>query len=244
MTQSVVSPQFDIGSVLSRSFSTLFKNPGVFFGLALIATLLPCLVQLALPTTAGVGAFPLAAFVGSVLSIILTLAVQGAIVYGVYQELKGRKASFSASLSYGMTRLGALILAAILMGIGIGIGMMLLIIPGVILLCLWAVTIPVCVVEKRGAVSSMKRSAALTKGYRLRIFALFLIVVLATGIFTSVATYIGMSVLRSPLAFALIAGIITVVPTAFNNVMAAIIYSDLRAIKEGVTLDSLISVFD
>ena len=41
MTQSVAKPQFNIGSVLSRSLSTLLKNPGVFFGLTLAATLPP-----------------------------------------------------------------------------------------------------------------------------------------------------------------------------------------------------------
>lgn len=244
MTQSVAKPQFNIGSVLSRSFSTLLKNPGVFCGLTLAATLPPYLIQLLLPATTGAGALPVAAIVGSILSSILTLVAQGAIAYGVYQELRGKKAAFGASLAHGMSRMGALILAAILVGLGVGLGMLLLVVPGIILLCLWSVTIQVCVVEKRGATESMSRSAALTKGYRLPIFGLLLIVGVASIIFTAVATFIGINVLGSPLVFALIAGIIAVVPSAFSNVMAAIIYSDLRAMKEGVTLDSLTSVFD
>ena len=53
----------------------------------------------------------------------------GAIAYGVYQELRGKRAAFGASLSHGMSRLGSLILVAILVGLGVGIGTLLLVIP-------------------------------------------------------------------------------------------------------------------
>ena len=243
MQEPTISAQFGVGSVLSRSFATLFKNPLVFFGLTLIATLPPHLVQLAVPA-GPLEELALPSIVAAVLSMICSFVVQGAIAYAVYQELRGRKAGFGSALSSGLARVGWLILAAFLVSLGIGIGLVLLVIPGLILMCLWSVTIQACVVEKLGPLASMGRSAQLTKGYRLPIFGLLLIVGVANYAFTMLAGYLGMTLFSTPVAFALIGGILAMLPSAFNNVMSAIIYSDLRAVKEGVTLDSLANVFD
>ena len=243
MQDSTITAQFGVGSVLSRSFSTLFKNPLVFFGLTLIATLPPHLVQLAVPAGALEG-LALPTVVAAVLSMVFAFVVQGAIAYAVYQELRGRKASFGSALSSGLARVGWLILAAFLVSLGISIGLVLLVIPGLILMCLWSVTIQACVVEKLGPLASMGRSAQLTKGYRLPIFGLLLIVGVASAVFNGFASYLGLSLFGNPVVFALIGGVLAALPSAFNNVMSAIIYSDLRAVKEGVTLDSLANVFD
>lgn len=243
MQDSTITAQFSVGSVLGRSFSTLFKNPLVFFGLTLIATLPPHLVQLTVPSGTLEG-LALPAIVAAVLSMIFSFVVQGAIAYAVYQELRGRKAGFGSALSTGLARVGWLILAAFLVSLGISIGLVLLIIPGLILMCLWSVTIQACVVEKLGPLASMGRSGQLTKGYRLPIFGLLLIVGVANYAFVLLAGYLGVTVFSNPLALALIGGVLAMLPAAFNNVMSAIIYSDLRAVKEGVTLDSLANVFD
>ena len=243
MQDSTITAQFGVGSVLSRSFSTLFRNPLVFIGLTLIATLPPHLVQLAVPAGSP-EALALPAVVAAVLSMIFVFVVQGAIAYAVYQELRGKKAGFGSALSRGLSRVGWLILAAFLVTLGIGIGLVLLVIPGLILMCLWSVTIQACVVEKLGPLASMGRSAQLTKGYRLPIFGLLLIVGVASAVFNGLASYLGLIFFGNPLVFALIGGILAALPSAFNNVMAAIIYSDLRAVKEGATLDSLANVFD
>ncbi len=47
--------------------------------------------------------------------------------------------------------------------------MLALLVPGFILLIMWFVAIPVCVVEQRGSWASMQRSAELTKGHRWKI---------------------------------------------------------------------------
>jgi hypothetical protein len=61
------------------------------------------------------------------------------------------------------------------MGIGIGLGFVFLIVPGVILALMWALAIPVAVLEEAGFGESLSRSRYLTAGHRGRVFAIFLL---------------------------------------------------------------------
>jgi len=67
---------------------------------------------------------------------------------------------------------------AILVGLGVMVGLTLLIVPGIILFLRWCVAVPVLVQERQGVLASMGRSAALTQGNRWALFGLFLIVVI------------------------------------------------------------------
>src|SRR4029078_4303749 len=54
---------------------------------------------------------------------------------------------------------------AIVAGIGIAIGCVLIIIPGLILLTIWAVAAPVMVIEHPGVFAALGRSRDLVRGY-------------------------------------------------------------------------------
>lgn len=227
-----------VGSVLGRSFGALMKNPVVFFGLTLAVMVPLAFFTSLLPPGAG-------RVVNSLLSCILGFVIQGAVAYGVFQALRGNSPGMGEALSHGFARFFPIAVASLLIGVGVGIGMMLLIIPGVILMCLWSVTIPACVVEKLGAVDSMKRSAALTKGYRWTIFGLFLITGIVTGALSTLLSILLLPLLGgSIIVYSVILSLVLAIPQTFQYVMAATIYYDLRAEKEGVSIDSLASVFD
>lgn len=230
------APALNIGSVLSRTLATLGKNPGVFFGLALAAVVPSFILMLLLPPDWASGT--------KIVDMVFGLAVQGATAYAVFQVLRGNVASMSESITRGMARLGPLAIAALLTGLGTAVGMVFFIVPGLILLCLWSVTIPACVVEHLGPIESMKRSADLTRGYRMTIFALFLITYLCIILVSIVIGYTVVMTMDSTLVAGILMALVLAVPQAFNNVMVAIVYYDLRAIKDGVTIDSLVNVFD
>jgi hypothetical protein len=69
-----------------------------------------------------------------------------------------------------------LIAMSILFGIGVGIGFFLLIIPGLILLTIWAVTAPAIVIEGAGALESFGRSRELVRGEGWSVFWTILVV--------------------------------------------------------------------
>ena len=90
-------------------------------------------------------------------------------LYGAFQDMRGRRVDLGESLKVGLSRLLAIIGLAILMSLGIGFGFVLLIIPGLILITMWFVATPACVVERLGPFRSMGRSSQLTKGHRWKI---------------------------------------------------------------------------
>lgn len=67
---------------------------------------------------------------------------------------------------------GSLIAADILITVLTAIGMVLLVLPGIIVFTLFAVTGPVVNIEHRGAISAMKRSAQLVRGHFWLVFFL------------------------------------------------------------------------
>lgn len=242
--QAVVTqvPQFSVASVLNRSFSTLLKNPALFIGLAVIATVPEILIGLVASTSEEphVGMTALLNIISRVCNLVLT----GAIVYGVFCILRGAPATIGDAVKRGLARLGPLVIVSLIIGVATGIGFMLLIVPGIILMCMWAVTVPACVVERLGPVQSLRRSNELTSGYRWTIFGLFFLVGIIILIVVMAVIFIISAVTGSPAIAMILASLIGAVPAAFQSVMLATVYYDLRAVKEGVTVDKLANVFD
>ena len=66
--------------------------------------------------------------------------------------------------------------AAILAGIAITIGLILIIVPGLWLITIWAVIIPVIVIERTGALASFGRSRQLVRGHGWHVFGTLVLV--------------------------------------------------------------------
>jgi hypothetical protein len=111
----------------------------------------------------------------AVVSLGVVAASQGATVVAVSHIHLDRPISIMESFA-GMK--GKILYVALIMigyWIGIAVGFVLLIIPGIILALMWALTIPVAVLEDKGLRDSVNRSAELTKGHRGRIFVIYLL---------------------------------------------------------------------
>jgi hypothetical protein len=109
---------------------------------------------------------------------------------------------------------------------------------------MWAVTIPACTVEKLSATASIRRSVELTKGHRWKIFSLamfvgFLMYAVAAGV-----SFIIALITRDVTLATIIGTIASIVPQSFSCAMYAIIYYHIREIKEGITLNKLVEVFN
>ncbi len=71
-----------------------------------------------------------------------------------------------------------LLAIAVLAGIAVAIGLVLLIVPGLFLATIWAVVVPVFMVERPGIAGSFDRSRALVRGYGWSVFGTLALVVL------------------------------------------------------------------
>ena len=98
--------------------------------------------------------------------------MQGALVYAVEDVRDGRiDSSIGELFERVRPYLGTLIISGILAGLGIAVGLVLLIVPGLILLTWWCLIVPVIVLEGRQVGEAFTRSrelvlaVALTLGY-------------------------------------------------------------------------------
>jgi hypothetical protein len=66
-------------------------------------------------------------------------------------------------------------------GMGIGLGFLFLIVPGVVLLLMWALAIPVAVLEDASLGEATSRSRTLTAGHRGRVFMIYLVFSMLSG---------------------------------------------------------------
>jgi glycerophosphoryl diester phosphodiesterase family protein len=167
-----------LGELLDRCFFLYRKNFLLFAGL----TALPHLVLLAfqlgevgMQKWMGVGAGLVWTLATYALTLGVTAASQGATVIAVSHVHLGRPVTIAESFAGIKGRIFYLALIMIGYGIGVGIGFVLLIVPGIILGLMWALTIPVAVLEDTGLRDSVNRSAELTKGARGRVFVIYIL---------------------------------------------------------------------
>src|SRR5262245_23755127 len=170
-----------VGSVLEQSLA-LYQR--FFWRFALTTAVVMVVLDLisALAATSGsTGGAALWGLLSIVLGLIGTFWVQGALTFAVDDVRDGRIDTTIGDL-YRRTQpfLGALIVAGVLAALGIGLGLILFIAPGLYLLARWALIVPAIVLEKRSAGEAFTRSNELTAGRRWVVLAVVLITVLAT----------------------------------------------------------------
>jgi hypothetical protein len=174
-----------LGELLDRSFFLYRKHFALFVGIIALPHLVLLAFQLigvavnrgTTPAFTAMGLVWL--FATMVLYLGASAASQGATVVAVSKVHLGTDTSVSEAFAGIKGRILYLALIMIGVGIGVGIGFVLLIVPGIILALMWALTIPVAVLEDKGLRDATARSAELTKGNRGRIFMVyFLFIVL------------------------------------------------------------------
>jgi hypothetical protein len=252
--------RMSITRVFQRAFQAISLNPVVILSLALVVGAVPSLLMTALISRSGIGsqasiqisfgAIIGAGFLSGVVGLVVSALVQGAITRATVTAIEGRRATFGESLSTALRVLLPLIGLSILLAIGIMIGFVLLIVPGIILLLMWAVAVPSLVVERGGVFAAFARSAELTRGAKWRILGLFLLLAVAYWLLSLVARIVGLG-LYSPTAASngfTIANIIggVVVGTLFNMIWGTVqpsLYIELRQWKEGGSIENLEQIF-
>jgi hypothetical protein len=119
------------------------------------------------------------ALLGAIVSFIGWYWLQGALIEAV-SDVRDGKADLSVSETFSRVqpRLGSILGAGILLAIGIAIGFVLLIIPGLFLLTIWVAVIPAIVLEGRGIGESFGRSHDLVRGNGWNVFGVIILTIL------------------------------------------------------------------
>jgi hypothetical protein len=165
-------------SAIVREAWELYKGHWkTFVPLALVVYVIIGVISLLLTLVLGwVGAL-----IGALLGIVGFFWLQGALVEAVRDVRDGKRdLSIGETFSRVQPRLPALIPAGLLAGLGIIVGLILLIVPGLFLLTIWSMIVPVIVLEGRSAGESFGRSRELVRGNGWNVFGVIVITVALT----------------------------------------------------------------
>ena len=130
-----------------------------------------------------IAAAPGLVVVALVVSLVATTVFTGMVVELVADVQDGRRdATVGQLLSAVRPASGSLILVGIVAGLAIGIGFILVIVPGLILLTIWAVFAPVIVLEHPPGLGALGRSRELVRGNGWQVFAVIFVLVIGVEI--------------------------------------------------------------
>jgi len=174
----------------------------------------------------------LGAILAAFVSLVAVFWLQAALVKAV-DDVRDGRADLSLGETFAAARahLGAVVVAGILAAIGIVLGLILLIVPGLVLMTWWAVIVPAIVLENRRASESFTRSRELVRGYGWGVFGVIVLVLL---LFIGFQIVLGL--ILTPLAdwlqsfvSQIVSGTLT---SPFIAVVLTLLYFRLRAAKE------------
>ena len=233
-----MNPKLDVG----RTFERIFQIYGSQFSL-----LIPAALVLFLPVAIingflyDEGGFFLS-IIASAVALVATYWYQGMVIEAARDILDGRRDHTIGSLfSSAGPFVPNLIVAGLLAGFAIAIGLILLLVPGLYLITIWAVIVPVIVLERVGVFESFGRSRRLVKGNGWQVFGVLLLLFVATFVVRLVVGAIIGGIFDSFIGFAIAELIVSVLMVPLTALAAAVIYFELKGLNgeeiPGVTGD-------
>jgi len=187
-----------VGGILGDAWQLYTRFFMRFFAIAAIVSLVINLLNAIVGSLvgSGAGAAVLLAFISVLVSLVGTFWLQGALVYAVSDVRDGRiDATVGQVFERVRPELGTLILAGVLAALGIALGFILLIVPGLILLTWWCLIVPVIVLEGKRVGEAFTRSRELVRGHGWTVFGVVVITAIlsgiAAGIIESIFSFLG-----------------------------------------------------
>jgi hypothetical protein len=167
------------------------------------------------------------AFIAAVVSIVVSVFYQGMVVQLVRDVIDGRRDNSVGDLLRSVSPVVlTLIVVSILAAFALAIGFILLILPGLWLLTIWAVIAPAVVVERAGVFEAFGRSRRLVKGHGWQVFGVIVIVfliLLVVGIVTAI-----LIAAVGDVGGAIIGWALNVFTAPITALVAAVLYFALR----------------
>ena len=213
--------RIDVGKVIGETFSIYGSNAVPLLGTALAVFVVAGIIIGLLAATGSL----ILVLLGAVVSLVALTLYTGFVVRLVQDIRDGRRDSTVGELiSSAAPAIGGLIGNGILKAIAVAIGLLLLIVPGLILLTIWAVTAPAIVVERTGAIDAFGRSRELVKGNGWPVFAVILIAFLIVEV---VSIALGSIAGDSDGARVVLSIIASTVTAPISALVSAVLFFDL-----------------
>jgi hypothetical protein len=166
--------------------------------------------------------------------------VTASITYGVFQQMRGRDVSIADCLGRGLSSLLPVVALVCVQGLGILLGLVACIVPGILLYLRWNVSVPVAVEERPGLFDALRRSTFLTEGHRGTIFGILFVLNFLSN---AVQKLMGAGIGDDPIALLMGLGAVIVLGVGLSATATAVMYYRLRSLKESIDVDQIASVF-
>jgi ABC-type multidrug transport system fused ATPase/permease subunit len=216
--------RLDVGAVIRRVFDIYVDQASVLMPAAAVVFVFTGIIAAVLVVASpGLVVFAL------IIDLMAGTLFTGMVVELVADVQDGRRDASPGQLLRAATPvLGQLILVGIVAAIGIVIGFVLIIVPGLILITIWSVAAPVVVLENPGVLAALRRSRELVRGNGWQVFGVILVLYIVVGVVSfiieAVADSAGSGV---GIVVRVIIGVLTAPLAALA---AAVLYFDLRKI--------------
>ena len=235
---------WSIGSALEAAASVLLRQFVPFAITALIAGFPNVVYWYLIGRGTSLSVLTITGMVSVVVNTAAMIFVIQTLTYGTVQALRGRRVSIGDCLIQGGRRLPVGIVIGFLAYVGIVLGAVLLIIPGIILFTMWSVALPANTVERTGILASLSRSQELTRGRRWRVFGTILVPIVLSAVTSWIL--LGVFGFRAVglQTFQIVSWLVHGVEQAFSVCVFATLYYYLRRDKEGVDIEQIAAVFD
>jgi hypothetical protein len=242
-----------LGEILDLSFTLYRRHFGPLAVVVLVCSAAPFVLGLYLVAAGGMLSNLPLLLCYILLFVVLSSVATAATVYIVSESYLGTGLSAAEALARAAPLLGQVVLCSVLFGLAVGLGFLLLIVPGVVLLCGLVLSTPALVLEPGStATDALRRSWVLTRGSKWRIFALLatvtvLVYLPSTAVEGIVTLFLpapagsGQPAAASWLLRPLLSGLVQMFVYPLFNCVLTVAYYDLRVRKEGFDLEVLAS---
>jgi hypothetical protein len=170
--------QIDSGAVIRRVFDIYVDQAPVLMPAAAVVFVFTGIISGLLITASAAGTF-----VALIISLVAGTLFTGMVVELVADVQDGRRDASAGQLLRAVTPVfGQLVLVGVVAGIGIVIGFVLVIVPGLYLITVWFVVAPVVVLENPGVFPALQRSRELVRGNGWQVFGVILVLYILVGV--------------------------------------------------------------
>jgi hypothetical protein len=249
---SVLPRPMGVGEILSAAFRLYQRHWRTLLAIAAVVVVPITLLQYLLGnqvraqsqvTSNGVvvatpsWAVGISGLVAVLAGLLMYLVLTGAITRAVAAEVAGEDPGVEQSYRFGFHRLGSVLVVSVLVGLATLGGLILLVIPGIYIGVRLCVSVEALVVEGRRGTQAMGRSWELVGGHWWHAFGTLVVAALLTGLVNTLIT--------APfgatgwVAQAVLAAVATTITLPYGALVGVLLYLDLRARKEPLTLATL-----
>jgi hypothetical protein len=218
-----------VSGVLGEAWKLYRAHAAHFLVIAFVIYFVAAVLEAILVAFAGVVGAILALLIG----VIAAFLLQAALVKAVQDVRDGRvDLDFAETVSAAVPYILPVAVASILASIGIAVGFVLIIVPGLVLLTFWSLIVPSIVIGGSGALDSFSQSWRTVRGYAWPVFGTYVLVFLILIVFNIV---LGLILIALPaLARSFISSIVSGTLVApFLALVVTLLYYRLTAAHGG-----------